>query len=96
MISDFLSLLLFRCNKSHQRFESFGRLRWPPAARGQLKMIPKVQKGPENDKSVKSEQIRATLGRIAAKPRSQQWSKFLEENHQKLTFREGLRALGPS
>ena len=46
-----------KTNKSHQRFESFGRLRWPPAARGQLKMIPKVEKGIENDKSVKSEQI---------------------------------------
>ena len=31
------------------------------------------------------------MGRIAAKPRSQQWSKFLNENHQKLTFREGVQ-----
>ena len=82
---------LQKCNKSHQRFESLGRLRWPPAARGQLKMTLKVPKGPENDKSVKSEQKWTTLDRIAAKPRSQQWSKFLNENHQKLTFREGVR-----
>ena len=53
-------------------------------------MIPKVQKGPENDKSVKSKQKWTTLGRIAAKPRSQQWSKFLNENHQKLTSGEGV------
>ena len=33
----------------------------------------------------------ATLGRIAAKRRSEQWSNMLEENHQKLTFREGLQ-----
>ena len=31
------------------------------------------------------------MGRIAAKPRSQQWSKFSNENHQKLTFREGVQ-----
>ena len=31
------------------------------------------------------------MGRIAAKRRSEQWSKILEENHQKLTFREGVQ-----
>ena len=29
--------------------------------------------------------------RIAAKPSSQRWSKFWKENHQKLTFREGVQ-----
>ena len=31
------------------------------------------------------------MDRIAAKRRSEQWSKSLEENHQKLTFREGAQ-----
>ena len=30
--------------KSCQEFEKFGRLRWPPAARGQLKMTPEAEK----------------------------------------------------
>ena len=40
---------------------------------------------------MKTYQNGATLDRIAAKPRSQQWSKFWNENHQKLTFREGVQ-----
>ena len=80
-----------KCNKSYQIFENFRGLRWPPAARCQLKMTPKVQKGTENDKSVKSEQIWATLGRIAAKPRSHMWSTIWKGNYQKLTFGEGVQ-----
>ena len=39
----------------------------------------------------KSGQIRRTKNRIAAKPRSHMWSKFRKENHQKLTFGEGVQ-----
>ena len=33
----------------------------------------------------------ANKNRIAAKPRSHMWSKFRKENHQKLTFGEGVQ-----
>ena len=36
-------------------------------------------------------QIRRTKNRIAAKPRSHMWSTFRKENHQKLTFGEGVQ-----
>ena len=39
----------------------------------------------------KSAQISRKKNRIAAKPRSHMWSTFRKENHQKLTFREGVQ-----
>ena len=41
---------------------------------------------------MKTYQNGATLGRIAAKRRSEQWSKIFEENHQKLAFGEGVQS----
>ena len=41
--------------------------------------------------AAKSGQIWQKNNRIAAKPRSHMWSKFRKENHQKLTFGEGVQ-----
>ena len=41
--------------------------------------------------SAKSGKIWRIKNLIAAKPRSELWSKFRKENHQKLTFRAGVQ-----
>ena len=60
----------------------------PPGAPGGL---PDAPRGHHNAPRAPKSSKLAKRNRIAAKPRSHMWSKIRKENHQKLTFGEGVQ-----